>query len=776
MERGRLTAEPRENRTLVPKSGTYTGSVSCRECHEKFYKLWAPSHHGLAMQPYTAEFARTRLDAQTADIVVGKYGYRADIGVGAGWVREQGPDGEKKYSIAHALGGKNVYYFLTPMDRGRLQVLPVAFDVRKKKWFNTTASMVRHFTDLRDEAVDWKDPALTFNTSCYGCHVSQVSTNYDVKTDTYHTTWTEPGINCETCHGPAEEHIRVCKEAPKGTIPKDLKITRGGRDFTVEQNNTACAPCHAKMMPLTETFQPGDRFFDHYDLVTLENRDFYPDGRDLGENYTYTLWRMSPCAKSGKLSCLHCHTSSGRYRFKGEKTNNACMPCHKKHVSNPTAHTHHKADSTGNKCVACHMPTTEFARMRRSDHSMLPPTPAATIEFKSPNACDRCHKDKTTQWSDKWVRKWRSRDYQARILHRAGLIDAAGKRDWKKLPEMLAYITSKDRDEVYATSLIRLLQACNHESKWPVILKALKDPSPLVRSAAAAALAPNLTPETGAALLKATEDDYRVVRVQAGVALAGYPRKFLSEKDRKRLKRASDEYEASQQSRPDDWRSYYNLGNYFLNRRELQFAVSSFEKAAEIRPDNILPLVNASIAYARFGDGSKAEGALHRALKIDPANAEANFNLGLLKAEQGDLSRAEKCFRTALKSDPKPAAAAFNLGVLLAKDRIGEAIQWCRKAHELHPGNPKYAFTLAFYLRKEGKTNDAVEILRDIVGKQRANADSYMLLGEIYQKQGKKNEAAALYRQAVNDNRLPTRARLLFGAKLRALSSAGGVK
>ena len=28
----------------------YTGSTSCRECHEKFYRLWAPSHHGLAMQ------------------------------------------------------------------------------------------------------------------------------------------------------------------------------------------------------------------------------------------------------------------------------------------------------------------------------------------------------------------------------------------------------------------------------------------------------------------------------------------------------------------------------------------------------------------------------------------------------------------------------------------------------------------------------------------------------------------------------------------------------
>ena len=32
----------------------YSGTQSCRECHEKFYKLWAPSHHGLAMQPFTA--------------------------------------------------------------------------------------------------------------------------------------------------------------------------------------------------------------------------------------------------------------------------------------------------------------------------------------------------------------------------------------------------------------------------------------------------------------------------------------------------------------------------------------------------------------------------------------------------------------------------------------------------------------------------------------------------------------------------------------------------
>jgi len=62
--------------------------------------------------------------------------------------------------MVHGLGGKNVYYFLTPMERGRLQTLPVAYDVRKKEWFDTAASGVRHFPGQPDKPVDWKDSAI----------------------------------------------------------------------------------------------------------------------------------------------------------------------------------------------------------------------------------------------------------------------------------------------------------------------------------------------------------------------------------------------------------------------------------------------------------------------------------------------------------------------------------------------------------------------------------------------------------------------------------------
>ncbi len=85
--------------------------------------------------------------------------------------------------------------------------------------------------------------------------------------------------------------------------------------------------------------------------------------------------------------------------------------------------------------------------MGRSDHSMRPPTPATTIAFKSPNACNLCHADKDATWSDRAVRKWHAKDYQATVLRQGALIVAARKRDWSELAAMLAAVGGAERDE-----------------------------------------------------------------------------------------------------------------------------------------------------------------------------------------------------------------------------------------------------------------------------------------------------------------------------------------
>jgi tetratricopeptide (TPR) repeat protein len=701
----------------------YAGSASCRECHAKFYTLWSTSFHGLAMQPYTGELAKTKLTPHTNDIVSGQYRFRADLA--RAQVIERTATNETRYPITETMGGKNVFYFLTPLERGWLQVLPVAYDVRRREWFDTTASAMRHFGDRRDEGLYWKERQLTFNTSCFACHVSQLSKNYDLKSDSYHTTWAEPGINCETCHGPSSEHAPLFRgRATNQPAPADLKLIVISK-LSTEQRNATCAPCHAKMSPVTMTFAPGERYFDHFDLAAFENADFYPDGRDLGENYTYTQWRLSPCAKSGKLDCVHCHTSSGRYRFaEAAKANDACLPCHEVRVKNAPAHSHHEAGTLGNQCVSCHMPMTEFARMRRSDHSMRPPTPAATIAYNSPNACNLCHTNKDAAWADKLVREWRPRDYQKPVLERARLIAAARKGDWTKLPDILAYLGRTEREEIQTVSLVRLLVSCPGDDKWPVLRKLADDASPLVRASVAEALGERLDQANTEALFKVARDDYRLVRVRAATALAAVPEESLPEDQRRRVHDALAELMESMKSRPDDMGSHYNLGNFHMARGQMAEAVTEFTTATRLQPEALPPYVNAALAYNALGQNDRAEASLHNALRLDPTNAPANLNLGMLLAEMGKMSEAEQAFRSAFKANPNSAQAAYNLGVLLAKDHPEEALGWCRRAASLGPDNPNYGYTYAFYLHQAGRLEEALRAIRSVRQRHPDHQDS----------------------------------------------------
>ena len=736
------------------KPASYAGSKSCRECHERFYGLWSNSMHGLAMQPYTDTLAKEQLAPQKDEVVIGKMRYRAEVGSGAGYVLEIGTGGKKmQYRIEYALGGKNVFYFLTPLDKGRLQTLPVAFDVRKKEWFDTALSGLRHVPgQLSSETpVGWNEYPYTFNTSCYGCHVSQLATNYDLKTDSYSTTWKEPGINCETCHGGSETHNAIMRKLPKGEKPadnSDFGLIRT-KKFTPTQHNDACNSCHSKATPLTSAYKTPERFFDHFDLVTLENRDFYPDGRDLGENYTQTSWRMSPCAKDGKLHCVSCHTSSGRYRFKTENFNNACLPCHEERVNNVAAHSHHLAQSEGSTCISCHMPKTEFARMVRSDHSMLPPTPATTLLYQSPNACNGCHGDKDAAWADRQVRGWSTRDYQAPVLKRAALIEAARTRDWTKFPEMLAYINDPRSEEIFVTSLIRLLGQCDDPEKVPVLRGLLNNTSPLVRGAAVEVLGQNPNIEVLQDFAAAASDDYRLVRVRAAAAIAQVPNMRAQGKGKDRLDKATEDFLTSLMARPDSWDAHYNLGNYYLGQNRPKEALVEYDIAYKHEPQAVLTLVNAAMAHAKLGEPVKAEAKLNEALKVAPDSSAALYNLGLVKAELGDSGAAEQHLRTAFKTDPQLAGAAFNLCIITAKDRPAEALDWCKKAAALRPQEPKYAATLAYYQQQGGDSVGAITTFEALIRRTPAYPDAYLLLAEIYEKQGNKGEVVKVYKRAL---------------------------
>src|SRR5581483_4972524 len=292
-------------------------------------------------------------------------------------------------------------------------------------------------------------------------------------------------------------------------------------------------------------------------------------------------------------------------------------------------------------------------------------------------------------WADKQVRRWHKRDYQSPVIESARLIEAARKRDWSRLAAMLDYLGRKDRDEIFAASLTRLLANCDDMRRIGVLTELLHDGSPLVRAAAVDALTPHITAQTLPALKALASDSYRLVRVRAGAALAAV-RDTQTEP-------AVAEYIASLQTRPDDYSQHMNLGVLYAGRGQLQEAVFEYETAIRLRPGFAPPLVNASVAYSRLGQDDKAEAALRRAIEIDPRNGAANLNLGLLLAGRQQFPQAERALRRALQADPANAVAAYNLSVILSRDRLDEAIQFARRASKSRPDVPRYAEALQYY-------------------------------------------------------------------------------
>lgn len=760
--------EPRP--VAEPSGGPYAGSESCRECHERFYQLWSPSHHGKAMQPVTDAFVAAELVALDEPIMVGASRFGVDLAKRA--FIEYGPEGERDLPMVHALGGKNVFFLLTPWEGGRLQVLPLAFDVRKKEWYHATSSMVRHFEDVDDEEIHWTDSLLTFNTSCYNCHVSQLTKNYNPEDDTYHTVWREPGINCEACHGPGDEHAQVCRAVPSGTVPKDLRLIKWN-DLTMAQRNDACLPCHAKAGAITPSFSPGERFFDHYDLQGLENPDFYPDGRDLGENYTQTGWQMNPCVQAGALECLHCHTSSGRFRFKDENENRSCLPCHARRVRNISAHSHHPPPPKGPKCIDCHMPMTAFSRMERSDHTMRPPVPEATLAFKSPNACDICHKDNKTAYHAQKVREWFPEGtWQDRILHEGALVDEARKGQWARLPDMLSYIQQNDSDPVVIASLIRLMDATDDVRKWDPIRTCQDHAAPFVRARVMDALQADLQdPRNVEALATGLTDEYRLVRTRAVAGLARYPETRLSGPTLAALKDAEKELLVSFESQPDVWSSHYNMGNYLSDRGQPEDAIAAYERSMALRDDVVLPFVNASVLASRLGRLPEGIEYLRRAHEAAPEDGSVNFNLGLALAETKDMTGAEKHLRLAVSNEGTRAQAAYNLAVMVAERDPAGAVELCRTAAKSEPRNPRYVYTLAYYLNQGQQTDAAISELEAALKLHTGAAEVWSYLGECYLQAGQAEKARAHFTTMAGNPDLPPRARGLARQRLQQMES-----
>ena len=331
------------------------------------------------------------------------------------------------FSIRYTFGVWPLQQYLVELQNGRVQALLVAWDARPaseggQRWFSLTPGAEASHTD----PFHWTGREYNWNYMCADCHSTAVRKQYDPARDAFHTTFSEMNVACEACHGPSSEHVTWAKYPSvlrrvfwrDDGIPSKLDERRGvtwavdsasgqprrSIPRTSSREIETCAQCHARRNHIADGYVAGKPLLDYYTPLPLLTGMYYPDGQQHDEVYTYASFLESRMNNAG-VTCADCHDPhTSKLRRPG---NQVCTQCHRAATYDTTAHHFHRAGSTGAQCVNCHLPDTNYMQIDfRHDHSIRIPRPDLSIALGTPNACNRCHTDRSAQWSAAAVAKW----------------------------------------------------------------------------------------------------------------------------------------------------------------------------------------------------------------------------------------------------------------------------------------------------------------------------------------------------------------------------------
>ncbi|TWU14111.1 photosystem I assembly protein Ycf3 [Symmachiella macrocystis] len=678
------------------RTATFVGRQSCIECHSSEYKKWQGSDHDLAMDLATPEFVLgdfndTQLEHHG---IVSKMQRRGDDY----FVETQGPDGETaEFQVKYVFGYHPLQQYLTELERGQVQVLPVTWDTEEKRWYY--ANPDAPFGP--DDPLHWTGSAQNWNHMCADCHSTNFAKNYDVKTDTHNYSFHEMDVSCEACHGPGSIHEEL---ANSSSLFWDRHYGYGLAKLkgpNARAQLETCAPCHSHRQHIHPGFQPGEKFLDHFNLSLLEDHLYHADGQIDEEVYVYGSFLQSLMYRKG-VRCTDCHDPhSTKLKFEGNKL---CTQCHLPAKYDGPNHHHHKIGTDGASCVECHMPSKKYMVVDpRRDHSLRVPRPDLTVKIGTPNACNGCHTkpEESPQWAADKIVEWYG-PKRRQDPHYGEIIDAGRKSAPSAVPKLAKLARNRNEGAIVRATAVSLLATrFNTAASRTAVYKALEDGDPLVRTAALR-LFEGWQPRTReeadeqkrrlAPLLK---DASRLVRVTAARLLSGLPPGVLNSTESQDLAAALAEYQAGLNAHTDQSGVHLSLGLLYANQGKPQQSAEEYRTAIRLEPSVAGPRSNLAGLLEQQGETDEVRKLreeeaeiLARDARLLPNNATIHYRLGLVNYLLGREEQATTALERAYVLDPTSPDFLMMLTLLYEKqEQWDKAVDAADRLMRLQPGN-----------------------------------------------------------------------------------------
>ena len=689
---------------------TFIGRDSCVACHGDQAKLWQGSHHDKAMAHASSDSVLGDFNdvSYTHDQVTTRFFKKGDTF----WTNSQGRDGKMHdYEIKYTFGYHPLQQYLVEFPGGRLQCLTVAWDVEKRKWYHL-------YPDEHIPAGDelhWTGLNFNWNHMCAECHSTNLSKNYDPKTDSFNTEWSEINVSCEACHGPGSTHVAWANApsnyhdiAHKGlVVPFDAygnyALDSHDNFFEVDQ----CARCHSRRGQMVNHDPRGGEarvaFTDHFTPSTLQENLYYADGQIQDEVYVYGSFVQSKMYHHN-VRCSDCHDPhSLKPKFEG---NQLCIRCHIDPKFNTPAHHHHVTGSTGAMCVNCHMPETAFMVIdERRDHKMLIPRPDLSDKIGSPNACVQCHKDKDNQWATTAFHAWTGDKYKTeKQANHFGELFALARSFAPGVEQPLtALINAQETPGIVRATAVAFLGRSLTPSAIETLFIQLSNIDPVVKQQAIAGLMVLPEEDLISHIAPLLTDQSRLVRIEAATALAAVDVTKFTDMQKEAFDKAYQEYMHQLQTNLDRPESHMNYGVLYNRQGKNALAVKSYISCIALNPHFLAAYFNLSTLYSQMEQNDKALETLTALLVKAPQSGDAYYSMGLLLSQLN-------------KSDEARAHLA--------------------KASKLLPSRPRVHYNYALSLEQNGQLSEAIDVIVGFVKRDDRDVSLLQSLIRLYVKSG----------------------------------------
>ncbi len=170
---------------------------------------------------------------------------------------------------------------------------------------------------------------------------------------------------------------------------------------------------------------------------------------------------------------------------------------------------------------------------------------------------------------------------------------------------------------------------------------------------------------------------------------------------------------------------YTSVGNYSQAHR-------CYEKAASLGPDEPGPYVGLGVAALQVGKLDDAEIAFRVACRLDARCAKAYAGLAMVAQQRGEYPQSFDLYMKSLELDTNNITALLGLfQVSCEMGSFAKVIYYLQVYLQSHPGDTSVMFALSALYLKDGRTEQARDMLQNLLALEPANQDAANLLEEV---------------------------------------------